>query len=71
MFYTMKYLLAYIKLFEIQRYMHVPIMISTCFGKDVLGKGLTRKPCIFIASRWFEKWWFVIKLDFSMFLMVS
>ena len=67
----MKYLLAYIKLFAIQRYMCVPIMISMCFGKDVLGKGLTRKSCIFIASRWFEKWWFMIKLDFSMFLMVS
>ena len=47
------------------------IQTNYVFWKDVLGKGLSRKPCTFIASRWFEKWWFIAKLDFSMFLMVS
>ena len=47
------------------------IQTNYVFETDVLRKGLSRKPCTFIASRWFEKWWFMIKLDFSMFLMVS
>ena len=70
----MKCRLAYIKLFAIQRYMRVPIIISfrqTMFFRRMFWESLSRKPCTFIASRWFEKWWFIAKLDFSMFLMVS
>jgi hypothetical protein len=66
--------LGYIKLFAIQIYMSVtiiPHLDKLCFGEDVLQRGLSGKPCIFIATSDYEKWQFVAKHDLSMFVKVA
>ena len=72
----MKPRLAYLKVLAIKIYMSVTIMPhldKLCFGEDVLQRGLSGKPCIFIPTsdlRTFEKWPFVVKLDLYMIVMV-
>ena len=41
------------------------IQTKYVLGKAVLGRAYCGKPCTFIATRWFEKWQFVVKLDLS------
>ena len=55
---------------NVHEYANYGLIYNPLHKLCVFGKGFELKAMHLIATRWFEMWWFRIKLDLSMFLMV-